>query len=258
MENAPNNYSGAVMKSLFFSFAIIFSVFSQAHSLEPNFKLEAVEGHTPLMPQKKSQSDILKFYAFKCIDTEKKIDTRLTIELMNGVSSTYKTEIDNEGYLRLRIYPFIRFAPGFGCGYGESVTLHVESRDYSVETQEPVFYSKLRFVPYPIIEKNDMGVSMSCEALDTQGKNFSILLKGLQPHEEVSFESVTLSKKRSFNGTSDSDGELVIMYSAEIAPKGKNPFRLTASNERIGSVSIRHYSGLEAFTSPVSYVKPKI
>lgn len=246
------------MKSLFFTFAIIFSVFSQVHSLEPNFKLEVVENLPPSVIQNKSKLDSLSFYAFKCIDTEKKIDTRLTIELMSGEETTYKTVIDNEGFLRLRIYPFTRFTPCFGCGYGESVILHVESRHYSVETDKPIFYSKLRFIPHPLIEKNDMGVCMSCETLDIIGKNFSVFLEGLQPNEEVSFESVTLNKKRSFKGTSDSNGELVIMYSAEISLEGKNPFRLTASNERIGSVSIRHYSGVEAFTSPVSYIKPKI
>lgn len=236
----------------------MFAALTQLYSLEPNFNLEVVEHFpTPLDP-KNTELDGYRWFSFKCVGTEKNIDTKLIVEGRNGKKTTTKTFIDSEGNLKLRDYPLREFASAFDNVYGECVILHVESRDYSVDTKEPVFYSKLRFVPYPIIETNDVGVCLSCETLDTQGKNFSISLNHLQPNEEVNFDSVTSNKTHSFKLKSDSNGELKFIYSAEILANNKNPFRVTASNDRIGSLSIRHYAGMTAFMPLKKYVKPDI
>lgn len=223
----------------------------------PNFNLEIIEIEESKLAKSKGMNPHIPVYSFKCIGTEKNIDALFSLELMDGRKTNMKVHIDDDGRLCLREQERRMFTMAHGCGYGESVIFHVESREYSIATKEPIFYAKRKFIPHPLIVKNKSSVSMSCEPLDVEGKSFEISLIGLLPNESVNFESSSMGKKLSFSNVSDENGEISIKYFPSIAGKSRGSFHLTASNSRIEPLVINHYWGDQAFTTPIKYVEPK-
>lgn len=245
------------MKSILFTFFFASFLLLNAEPI-PNCNLEVIKHQHPGEGETDNKKLPIDLYYYKCVGSKTNTDALFVAELMDGTTSMMQVYIAENGEITSRCENKKTMLQAFGCGFGESLTLHVITSEEDKKLNGGNrSYAKRKIIPNPLVVSTASGLKMTCETLKLSAQTFGIRLSGLQPNEWVNFESVSNGKEQQqFSKMSDSKGNLSMTYRPGFAGANEGSFTLTATTLS-DSIHLNHFWGKLAFTSPFSY-PPKL